>query len=154
MDCFVAPLASPEELDDIVRIESLTFTRPWTREMYLAELEHRDVTRLYIARDAVGEAVGFCSCWQILDEIHINNLAVLPEHRRAGVATALLTRVLGDGASRGAHRATLEVRRSNRAALRLYERFDFSVSAVRRGYYTHPDEDALVLWREPTSGSS
>ena len=151
MDCFIEPLSSPSDLDDIVRIEALTFTKPWTREMYLAELEHRDVSRFYIARDAVGEAVGFCSCWQIIDEIHINNLAVLPEHRRAGVATALLNRVLSDGATRGAHRATLEVRRSNGPALQLYERCGFSVTAVRRGYYTHPDEDALVLWREPPS---
>ena len=48
------------------------------------ELEHRDVAFFYIARDAVGEAIGFCSCWRVLDEVHINNLAVVPEHRRAG----------------------------------------------------------------------
>ena len=143
MDCFIEPVSSPGDLDDIVRIESLTFTKPWTREMYLAELEHSDVARFYVARDAVGEAVGFCSCWQIIDELHINNLAVLPEHRRSGVATALLNRVLADGAARGAHRATLEVRRSNRAALRVYERCGFSVTAVRRDYYTHPDEEEL-----------
>ena len=151
MDCFIEPVSSPGDLDDIVRIESLTFTKPWTREMYLAELEHSEVARFYVARDAVGEAVGFCSCWQIIDELHINNLAVLPEHRRSGVATALLNRVLADGAARGAHRATLEVRRSNRAALRVYERCGFSVTAVRRDYYTHPDEDALILWREPAT---
>ena len=148
MDCFIEPLSSPRDLDDIVRIEGLTFTRPWTREMYLAELEHTDVARFYVARDAVGEAVGFCSCWQIIDEMHINNLAVLPEHRRSGIATALIHRVLADGAVRGAHRATLEVRRSNDAALRLYEQCGFSVTAVRRGYYTQPDEDALILWRD------
>jgi len=148
MDCFIEPVASTADLDDIQRIEALTFTRPWTREMYLSEFEHRDVARFYIARDAVGEAIGFCSCWQIVDEIHINNLAVLPEHRRSGVASALLNRVLADGTTRGAHRATLEVRRSNDAALKLYERFGFVVTGVRRGYYTHPDEDALVLWRD------
>ena len=86
--------------------------------------------------------------WRVLDELHINNLAVLPERRRSGVAMALLERVLGDGAARGALRATLEVRRSNTPALRLYERFGFAVTAVRRGYYTNPDEDALVLWRD------
>jgi ribosomal-protein-alanine N-acetyltransferase len=148
MECVIEPLASPRDLDDIVRIEALTFTRPWTREMYLAELEHSSVARFYIARDAVGEAIGFCSCWQVIDEMHINNLAVLPEYRRAGVATALISRVLSDGAAKGAPRATLEVRRSNSAALSLYERCGFSVTAVRRGYYTHPDEDALILWRE------
>lgn len=147
-DWRIHTLTSPQEIDDILRIEAVSFTNPWTREMYLSELEHRDVTAFYIARDAVGEPVGFCSVWRVLDELHINNLAVLPERRRAGVATALLDRVLADGAARGALRATLEVRRSNSAALKLYEGFGFAVTAVRRGYYTNPDEDALVLWRD------
>jgi len=147
-DCVIQPLSSEQDLDDVLRIEAVSFTRPWTREMYRAELDHHDVAFVYIARDAVGEAVGFCSCWRVLDEMHINNLAVLPEHRRGGVASALLERVLLDGAAKGAPRATLEVRCSNVAALKLYEKFGFSVAAVRRGYYTHPDEDALVLWRE------
>jgi ribosomal-protein-alanine N-acetyltransferase len=145
---FIRPLASEADIDDILRIESISFTNPWTREMYVSELEHRDVSFFYIARDAVGEAIGFCSCWLILDEIHINNLAVLPEHRRSGVASALLQRVLAEGAARGADRATLEVRRSNEAALKLYEKFGFRITAIRRGYYTRPDEDALVLWRD------
>ena len=147
-ECFIRPVASEADIDDILRIESISFTNPWTREMYLSELEHRDVSFFYIARDAVGEAIGFCSWWLILDEVHINNLAVLPEHRRGGVASALLERVLTEGAGRGARRATLEVRRSNNAALKLYEKFGFRVTAVRRSYYTRPDEDALVLWRE------
>lgn len=149
MTLSIAPIGTVVDLDDVLRIEAMTFSRPWTREMYLSELEHRDVSRVYLARDAVGEAIGFCSCWQILDEVHINNLAVLPERRRTGVASALLMRVLADGAARGAHRATLEVRRSNHAALALYERFGFVVTGVRKGYYSNPDEDALVLWREP-----
>lgn len=144
----ITTLASERELDDIIRIEGLSFRNPWTREMYLSELEHRDVSAFYIARDAVGEAVGFIAVWRVLDELHINNLAVLPEHRRAGVASALLTRALADAAGRGATRATLEVRASNQPALRLYERFGFTVTAVRRGYYSQPEEDALVLWRE------
>jgi ribosomal-protein-alanine N-acetyltransferase len=148
IDLRIQPLTSPADIDDILRIESISFTNPWTREMYLSELEHRNVAFFYIARDAVGEAIGFCSFWVVLDELHINNLAVLPEHRRAGVASALLERVLADGAARGAHRATLEVRASNAAALLLYDRFGFRTTAIRRGYYTRPDEDALVLWRD------
>ena len=72
----------------------------------------------------------------------------LPAFRRGGVATALLRRVLGDGSKLGAVRATLEVRRSNDTARLLYERLGFSVVGVRRGYYTKPVEDAIVLWRE------
>lgn len=147
-DCFVEVVSSERDIDDIIRIETVSFTNPWTKEMYLSELEHRDVSFFYIARDPFGEAIGFCSCWRVLDEIHINNLAVLPEHRRSGIASALLERVLDDGAARGAQRATLEVRRSNIPALKLYEKFGFSVAGVRRGYYTKPEEDALVLWRD------
>src|SRR5216683_3224520 len=84
----------------------------------------------------------------VLDELHINNLAVLPAYRRAGIGSALLTHVLDEGARMGARRATLEVRRSNEAARQLYERFGFSVVGVRQGYYSNPVEDALVLWRE------
>ena len=84
----------------------------------------------------------------MLDEFHINNLAVDPTWRRVGVARALLTHVLSEGVRLGAHRATLEVRRSNEAAQKLYANFGFSVAGVRRDYYTNPVEDALVLWRE------
>jgi [ribosomal protein S18]-alanine N-acetyltransferase len=143
-----------EEIDGVLEVEQTSFTNPWTRAMYVAELEHHDVSRILLARDAHGRTIGFCSFWRVLDELHINNLAVLPEHRGQGVASALLTRVLDDGASGGAARALLEVRRSNDAALRLYGRFGFAVTAVRRGYYTQPDEDALVLTRSGTSGSS
>ena len=59
-----------------------------------------------------------------------------------------MTFVLNEGARLGAHRATLEVRRSNEAARQLYERLGFVAAGVRRAYYTNPIEDALVLWRE------
>ena len=102
----------------------------------------------YLAYDTEGRSIGFCSFWRVLDELHINNLAVFPDRRREGVASALLTFVLNEGARQGAKRATLEVRQSNDPARYLYERFGFTVAGIRRGYYTRPVEDALVLWRE------
>ena len=116
--------------------------------MYLAELENTGVSYCFLARNDGHEAVGFCSFWRVLDELHINNLAVLPEERRAGIGSALLQFVLNEGAALGARRATLEVRRSNQLARLMYERFGFTVAGVRRGYYTKPVEDALVLWHE------
>jgi [ribosomal protein S18]-alanine N-acetyltransferase len=149
--CRIEPLSSPSQIDDILAIEEASFSSPWTREMYLAELNNPGVSYFYLARTPAedpGEVIGFCSFWHVLDELHINNLAVLPAYRRSQIGTALLRRVLEDGARLGASRATLEVRRSNDAARMLYEKFGFSVAGVRRGYYSNPPEDALVLWRE------
>src|SRR5262245_19549222 len=106
--------------------------------MYLAEMDNHGVSYCFLAYDEPGRVVGFCSLWRVLDELHINNLAVQPESRRSGVATALLAHVLREGGRMGALRATLEVRRSNDAARLLYERFGFVVAGVRRAYYTKP----------------
>lgn len=144
----IEPLRSASELEDVLAIEEASFTNSWTREMYLAEIENAGVSYCYLARNADRQVVGFCSFWRVMDELHINNLAVLPQHRRAGVATALLRHVFREGARFGAVRATLEVRRSNDPARILYERFGFSVAGTRRAYYTKPVEDAIVLWRE------
>ena len=83
----------------------------------------------------------------LLDEVHINNLAVRGDFRGRGAGTALLQHVIQAGARRGADRATLEVRRSNAPARRLYERLGFEVAATRPNYYVSPPEDALILWR-------
>jgi ribosomal-protein-alanine N-acetyltransferase len=139
------------DIDDVLAIEEAAFTNPWTRAMYLGELENGGVSFCYLARDPDRRAVGFCSFWRVLDELHINNLAVVPDRRSAGVGSTLLTFVLKKGIELGANRATLEVRRSNESARLLYERFGFTVSSVRAGYYSKPVEDALVLWREHLS---
>ena len=144
----VEPLATPEEIDAMLAIEQASFTNPWTREMYLAELKNQGVSFFFLARDKNRHIVGFCSFWRVLDELHINNLAVLPEYRRSGIATALLRRVLEEAVRLGTRRTMLEVRRSNVPAQELYQKFGFTVSGVRSKYYTNPPEDALVLWRE------
>jgi [ribosomal protein S18]-alanine N-acetyltransferase len=144
----IEPLAIPDEIDAILAIEQASFTNPWTREMYVAELKNQGVSFFYLARDNGRQIVGFCSFWRVLDELHINNLAVVPEYRRQGVATALLRRVLEEAARFDIRRTMLEVRRSNTAARELYERFGFVVAGTRSNYYTNPIEDALVLWRE------
>ncbi len=117
--------------------------------MYLSELEHRDVcasSTLRATRSA--RRSGSARAGWSSTKCTSTTWPCCPELRRGGVASALLERVLADGAAKGARRATLEVRRSNEAALKLYEKFGFTVAAVRRSYYTHPDEDALVLWRD------
>ncbi len=144
----IEPVTSVAQVDDVLAIEEASFTNPWTREMYLTELQNQGVSFCFLARQDDGRAVGFCSVWRVVDELHINNLAVLPAYRRSGIGRILLAHVLQHGAGLGARRATLEVRRSNEAARLLYEHFGFAVAGVRPSYYTKPVEDALVLWRE------
>jgi ribosomal-protein-alanine N-acetyltransferase len=148
MPVLIEPLTSVEQIDAVLAVEHASFTNPWTREMYEAELKNTGVSFFFLARSDQDGVVGFCSFWRVLDELHINNLAVMPGRRREGIGSALLTHVVQEGTKLGAKRATLEVRRSNEIARHLYERFGFTVAGVRRNYYNHPIEDALVLWRE------
>ena len=144
----IDPLTSAADLDGVLAIEEASFTNPWTREMYLAELARPADAFCFVARGPDGAIVGFCSFWRVMDEIHINNVAMRPQFRSQGIGTSLLHHVLAAGKELGARRATLEVRASNDAARRLYERLGFYVAGTRRNYYTNPVEDALVLWRD------
>ncbi len=143
----VERLTQPDavDFDAIMALEGESFSNPWTAAA-LAEMLTSPVTRLYVARQADRRVIGFCACWLIEDELHINTVAVKPALRRQGVATRLLKAIL---AATGAQKATLEVRRSNVAALKLYESLGFATTAVRPRYYSSPEEDALVLWRHP-----
>jgi [ribosomal protein S18]-alanine N-acetyltransferase len=148
----IEPLSGAADLDGILAIDAASFVRPWTREMYEAELENPAVTRIFVIRTPELPVAGYCATWFLLPEVHINNLAIRPEQRRRGLATRLLGRVLQTALEAGGERATLEVRRSNHAARRLYEGLGFRVRGVRVDYYTEPVEDALILWREPLTG--
>jgi ribosomal-protein-alanine N-acetyltransferase len=137
--------AAAGEIDEIAALQSETFTNPWSVDSLRWEIANTDVARLYVMR-ADEALVGFCACWVILDELHINSLAMAEAWRRKGLASRLLREVCRDARDAGATQATLEVRRSNTAALALYERMGFTSEGVRADYYQHPREDALVLW--------
>jgi ribosomal-protein-alanine N-acetyltransferase len=135
---------------DLAAVEALqreTFSNPWGADAIRWELENTDVARLFVLQVPDGPIVGYCACWVVFDELHINSLAVAPAWRRQGAARFLLTGVLGEAVKAGARSATLEVRASNDAARKLYEGLGFMVEGVRRDYYQDPREDALILWK-------
>lgn len=144
-------LQGPEDLDAVVALEAASFSNPWTRAMLERELEPPTAARVYVLRLPGIRVAAFCSCWVVGDELHVNTIAVDAALRRQGLGNTLMRHVLAEVATEGVGRATLEVRPSNVPALRLYERLGFAVSAVRPRYYTHPEEDALILWREATA---
>jgi ribosomal-protein-alanine N-acetyltransferase len=131
--------------DAVLAIEASSFANPWTAATFDSMLS-TPVSQLYVARAAGTRIVAFCACWMIEDELHVNTIAVDATLRRQGIATALLNAVLR---LTGARWATLEVRRSNVSAIRLYEKLGFQVKAVRPRYYREPEEDGLVLWLNP-----
>jgi [ribosomal protein S18]-alanine N-acetyltransferase len=149
--------AADADIDAIVglEVESFveSFTNPWSRDTLVWELRNSDVTQVFLLRDDGEAVVAFCVCWVIFDELHINTLAVAPAARRGGLATFLLRQVMAEAAAAGATKATLEVRASNTAALALYDRLGFRVAAERPRYYTRPEEDALILWRDTLDAS-
>lgn len=151
LDYWIEALADDTDLEGVIEVEAESFTNPWTREMYARELQNPSVCHILIVRTDDCRVAGFCAFWLVVDEIHINNVAVRPRFRAQGIGTALLHHVLADARALGARRATLEVRSSNEHARRMYERLGFYVAGTRRSYYTNPVEDALILWRDEES---
>lgn len=137
-----------QDLDEVLAIETASFSNPWTRQMFQWEMENLGVSYGYVLRVPDRRTAAFCTVWIVLNEVHINNLAVHPDCRGRGLGRKLLEFVLALAAGLGARRATLEVRRSNVAALNLYKTLGFTVAGVRKNYYASPVEDALILWRE------
>lgn len=153
-DLRIGRATGSDDLKAVELLQHMTFTSPWGADAIRWELENTDVARLYTAREPGGGLVAYCACWVVFDELHINSFAVDPSWRRRGIARTLLRRVMEESAAAGVRSATLEVRRSNDAARRLYESLGFTVEATRRDYYQEPREDALILWNRALAASA
>ncbi len=131
------------DLPAVIAIERASFANPWTGPLFLQELGVQ-FSRILLACDAVGCVAGYVCRWIVADEAHVLNLAVDPRMRGRGLGAALLNEVVTEARSRGAEAVTLEVRRSNDAGRRLYERCGFAEVGQRIDYYGR-GEDALLL---------
>ncbi|OGP98856.1 MAG: ribosomal-protein-alanine N-acetyltransferase [Deltaproteobacteria bacterium RBG_16_55_12] len=92
-----------------------------------------------------GKIVAYVIYWLLPDEMDIHNLAVHSAYRRQGIGKSLLQEVIDEARRNGSSRVTLEVRRSNEAAQRLYYSLGFVERGVRKGYYSDDGEDALTM---------
>lgn len=133
-----------EDLAEILEIERKTFPDPWTLGMFREELSREPPSLSLVARDPQnGMLWGYLNGIAILDELHVGNLAVRAEARGKGIGEALLRKALDHARAHSLALATLEVRITNEAAIRLYDKFGFRPAAIRRRYYGK--EDALVM---------
>ncbi|MGC8833808.1 MAG: ribosomal protein S18-alanine N-acetyltransferase [Armatimonadota bacterium] len=136
----------PSDVVAVAQIEKQCFRTHWPISAFLNELSNR--AACYLVAKADGKVVGYAGMWTVMDEVHITTLGVAPEWRRRGIGERLLLGLLAEARHRGASRATLEVRPSNEAAIKLYTKYGFKTVAIRKGYYTDNGEDAMVMWLE------
>jgi ribosomal-protein-alanine N-acetyltransferase len=148
-----APEVAPLQFADLERVEKIErecYSLPWSRAMFAGELIKSSSICLGAFR--LERAIGYLIVSLFVDDWHIMNLAVDPTWRRRGVAGLLLEDFLERSEGGRERGYTLEVRKSNAEAIRLYERFGFTMSGVRRGYYVDDQEDALIMWRRNSPG--
>jgi [ribosomal protein S18]-alanine N-acetyltransferase len=132
------------DLPQVIAIERRAFPTPWSLAMFVLELSKPSGICLTALND--GRVVGYLVCSRYDVVWHVMNVAVDPERRREGIATALLEHLFAQ-ADKPGEQYTLEVRLSNDPAIALYERFGFESAGVRPGYYHDNKEDALIMWR-------
>ncbi len=137
-----------EDLDEVQQIEEASFTTPWPPNAYRSELMTNRLASYLVAR-ADGRIVAYGGMWLMVDEAHITTFAVHPGWRRRGIGERLLLAFLDLAKERHAREATLEVRLSNLAARRLYEKFGFRPVGLRARYYSDNNEDALIMTTDP-----
>lgn len=144
-DSFVFRYMKEEDIDQILKIEELSFATPWTRQSFENELKLNQFA-VYLVLEKDGQIVGYCGMWLIVDEAHITNIAVLPEFRGQKLGETILRMIMEVAKKRGAKSMTLEVRVSNTVAQSLYRKLGFMNGGIRKNYYTDNYEDALVMW--------
>ena len=135
-----------EDLPVVVEIENISYPNPWQLSSFKGEIENRPISNPYvIIYRPLEKIIGYVIYWHIRNEVQISNIAISPEYRQLGVGEGVLKKVLHEMRHKGAEFVFLEVRPSNLAARRLYEKLGFTILGLRKGYYRNPSEDAIVM---------
>ena len=136
-----------DDLDQIMEIETDLFHVPWTREGFFTFLTRDDA--MFLVVEEKGRILGYCGLLMVLDEGDITNVAVRRDRQREGIGNFLMESLIRLADQQGVTTIHLEVRVGNATAIRLYERMGFARDGIRKGYYSDPVEDALLMTRHP-----
>jgi ribosomal-protein-alanine N-acetyltransferase len=134
------------DVPEVLAIENESFSTPWSATSFMYELTNPFSTLEVVVLN--NRIIGYICTRIIAEEAHILNLAVHPEFRRRGIASKLIWNALKKLRLSAVNLVTLEVRASNTAAIKLYEKFGFEVIGNRKDYYQKPMEDAIVMGLE------
>ncbi len=140
-----------EDLEQVMAIEEALFSVPWTKEGFFSFLLRDDT--LFVVVEEKEQVLGYCGVLVVAGEGEITNVAVRRDRQREGIGRFLLEGLFLLLQDLEAPILHLEVRRSNEAAIRLYRRLGFAVDGVRKGYYTAPAEDAILMTRNASGVS-
>lgn len=135
-----------EDLPLVIEIENICYPNPWRLSSFKGEIENRPISNPYvIIYRPLEKIIGYIIYWHIRNEVQISNIAISPDYRQLGVGEGVLRKVLLDMRHKSAEFVFLEVRPSNLAARRLYEKLGFTILGLRKGYYRNPSEDAIIM---------
>ena len=136
-----------DDLEQVMEIERELFHVPWTREGFFTFLTREDA--MFLIVEEKEQILGYCGLLMVLDEGDITNVAVRRDRQKEGIGNFLMESLIRLAAERGVTTIHLEVRVGNDRAIRLYERNGFTRDGIRKGYYSDPIEDALLMTRHP-----
>ena len=148
----------PDDIPAVVVVEQASYSMTWPAKAYDYELKQNELAHYFVLRTSPPQAaaaeqessvIGLGGFWLLSGEVHINTIAVYPTWRGLGLGEWLLITLLEEGQALSAEVATLEVRPSNHAARRLYQKYGFEEVGRRPHYYSDNDEDALILTTPP-----
>lgn len=131
------------DVSEIYRIEKSCFTKPWEKSVILGTVKQK--TYVYIGAFENGVLVGYGSAAVIHNECYVNRIAVVESSRKKGVGSAIVAAMIEFCENEGDDFISLEVRKSNSAAIALYEKHGFEKVGERRNFYDNPTENALIM---------
>lgn len=134
-----------EDLLQVETIEQESFSLPWSFDAFKSTLDREDT--LYLVAEEESVILGYCGMYISFDEGEIPNVAVKKEFRSQGIGEVMMNELLSRAGERGVCSAFLEVRKSNEAAKRLYEKLGFEEAGIRKNFYEFPKEDAVIMWK-------
>jgi len=135
-----------QHVAQVAALEKMCFSDPWSENSVASELTNP--LSLWLVADDNGTVIGYIGSQTVLGETDMMNVAVHPDFRKQGVATALIVGLVEELRKRGSHSLTLEVRASNAPAISVYTALEFREAGRRKNYYRNPREDALILRKE------
>lgn len=134
-----------KDVEAVSKIEERTFSMPWSAQDFLQMI--KDENALYLTAKSDGILIACCGVRNILGDGEITNVVVDEPYRAKGIGSRMLSELLKKGKQMGIKAFTLEVRKSNEAAIRLYEKAGFVTEGIRKNFYEKPVEDGLIMWK-------